>query len=437
MNRTSKGYRTAIAIQHRVFGVAFLALLVLFGWLTYAIFSKKFTDYVDVQLMSSKAGLQLPENADVKIRGVIVGAVRDREVTDDGVRLTLGLYPERIGLVPADVTAQILPKTLFGEKYVALQVPGTPSGRSIQAHAVIEQTEVGMEVERVVGDFYPLLRAVQPAELNHTLTAVATALEGRGEGIGNNLTVLNDYLERTNPQLPSMVEDLRMLSEVSDVYGSVVPEVARTLRNSVTAANTFVEEEQKIQALFADVSGLASTSRDFLQQNGDNIIRTGELGQAQLPVYAQYAPEYPCLLEGLVGVAPRHGQAFRGHGLHIVLETLPRQPRGFTPADQHVNGDKRGPYCGALPTPPWNQSNLPPISAVPDLDDGVDEPTGKARPAPVLAIDPSVGFAGTRAEQAVVASLVAPVLDVPVEEVPDVSTLLFAPMARGMEVSHR
>ncbi len=43
-----------------------------------------------------------------------------------------------------------------------------------------------IEVEKVLNDLYPLLRAVQPADINLTLNAIATALEGRGELIGEN-----------------------------------------------------------------------------------------------------------------------------------------------------------------------------------------------------------------------------------------------------------
>ena len=82
------------------------------------------------------------------------------------------------------MTARIVPKTLFGEKYVALQVPADPSARSIRAGDVISESRVAIEVERVLSDLYPLLRTVQPAQLNYTLTALADALEGRGDAVG-------------------------------------------------------------------------------------------------------------------------------------------------------------------------------------------------------------------------------------------------------------
>ena len=39
---------------------------------------------------------------------------------------------------------------------------------------------------------------------------MATALEGRGELIGENLVTVDSYLKRINPQIPDIVEDLRL-----------------------------------------------------------------------------------------------------------------------------------------------------------------------------------------------------------------------------------
>jgi len=446
VNRQSRTFRAAVTLEHRVLGAAFLALLLLAVWFTYAVFNKSFTEYDEVTLRSSKLGLQLPDHADVKIRGVIVGEVIETATTAEGARLTLGLYPSKRAVVPADVSARILPKTLFGEKYVALEPDESGSDGPIRPGATIEEAEVSMEVEQVLTDIYPLLRTVHPAEMNYTLTAVAAALEGRGEQIGANLATLNDYLERTNPQIPALIEDLRMMSEVSDVYRTAMPEIARLLRNSVTTGATFIEKEQKIQALFEDVAAFSSTSEEFLDANGDNIIRLGELGARQLPVYAKYAPQFPCLLDGIVKIAPRQAEAFRGHTLHINLERLPEQPRGYTAADDPRYGDKRGPHdeslCRRAINDEWGQDNLPPLFLVPDLDDGVDEPIGKGPGhANMAATGPSFrltsGSAGTVAEQSLLNAVAAPALGVSADAVPDLAALLWGPIVRGAEVELR
>ena len=425
------------ASAHRALGVFFLVLLLAGVWTTYAIFTKKFVDYVPVTLHTSKIGLQLPMLADVKIRGVIIGEVRDVSADADGARLLLAIDPEKADVVPANATARIQPKTLFGEKYVALQVPEEPQERAIAAGDVITETQVAFEVEQILQDVYPFLRTVQPAELNYTLTALATALEGRGEDIGANLVTLNRYLERTNPQIPALVEDLRMLSDVSDSYRAAMPEIARLLRNSVTTGNTFLEKEQKIEALFGDVARFSSTSTDFLEANGDNIIRLGEVSVPQLRLYDRYAPEYPCLLQGQVNWLPRMNSGWRGHKLHINLETLPTQPTGYSPADDPEFDAKNGPHCETLPSPPYSQANpapQPPMSAV---DDGVESGHGKFRRRAATDFDLTSGRAGTAAERSLVDAIAAPVMGVPVEGVPDVATLLFGPLARGAEVNLR
>ena len=134
------------ALRLRALGILFICLLLAGIWLTYGIFSQKFTHFDEVTLDAPSIGLQMPERADVKIRGVIVGEVLEVVTDGDQAKLTLGLYPDQTRTIPENVTAQILPKTLFGEKYVALQVPEDPKG-PIKAGDTIQRTNVSIELE--------------------------------------------------------------------------------------------------------------------------------------------------------------------------------------------------------------------------------------------------------------------------------------------------
>ncbi len=280
----------------------------------------------------------------MKIRGVIVGEVLGFDSNAEGAKLTLGIYPSQVDTIPENVTGSIVPKTLFGEKYVSLEVPDDPSPQHIETGDTIKRTEVAVEVEKVLSDLYPLLRTVQPAEINQTLNALATALEGRGEQIGENLETVDSYLKRINPQIPDIVEDLRLTSQVSDTYSSVMPQIARILRNTVKTTGTLEDRQAKLNALFTDVTAFSDTARGFLQANGDNLIRLGQVSAAQLRVLAKYAPEFPCLTKGIVNAGKLQAEAFRGFTLHIVLETLPNQPRATTPTTS------RGSPTTAVPT---------------------------------------------------------------------------------------
>jgi phospholipid/cholesterol/gamma-HCH transport system substrate-binding protein len=427
----------SLAQNHKVLGIVFLLMVVAGIYGTYAVFTKKYTDYDEVTLQTSKIGLQLPSRADVKVRGVIVGEVLEFDSTSDGgAELTLGIYPDELDTIPANVTGSIVPKTLFGEKYVALEIPESPAGDHIEAGATIERTDVSIEVEEVLSDLYPLLRTVQPAEINTTLNALATALEGRGESIGENLETVDAYLKRINPQIPDIVEDLKLTAQVSDTYADVMPEIAAILRNTVTTTTTLEGREEKLKALFTDVSAFSDVAHDFLQQNGDNLIRLGQLSAAQLRVLAKYAPEFPCLTAGIVRAGKLQAEAFRGFTLHIVLEPLPNQPRGYGPQDAPRFGETRGPNCLNLPNSPWSQAN--PVRHQPNMNDGVDEPTGKgtSRVAPPYYSN-GAGWVGSPQESSLLKSLLGPALGVTAGDVPDLGVLLLGPMARGAEVSMR
>ncbi|MCX6400296.1 MAG: MCE family protein [Propionibacteriales bacterium] len=378
---------------HKTLGVIFVSLLLLGVWLTYAVFTKKFTEYDEVTLQTSTIGLQLPTRADVKVRGVIVGEVLEARAGDaDGAELTLGIYPDKIGVIPANVTGSIVPKTLFGEKYVSLEVPEAGPSGTIRAGDVIDRTKVSVELEAVLSDLYPLLRTVQPAELNLTLTALSTALEGRGDQLGANLETVDDYLKRLNPQIPQLLEDLKLTAEVSDTYADIIPEVAKILDNTVKTTGTLEEKEAALSATLRDIRSFSATATSFLDANADRLKRLGETSTPILRAVARYAPIIPCISRAIVITQGRLAEAFRGYELHIVLETLKDQPRAYTPADRPKFGTDTGPDCHGLPNSPFSQFN--PAPGQPGLNDGMNGNTGKGnfRAAPGTSAS---GYYGT------------------------------------------
>lgn len=366
---------TYSTVRIRTLGVIFIAMLLAGVWLVSAVFNQKFTDYDKVTLKTDASGLQLPDRADVKIRGVIIGQVTkmDAEPNGGGATLTLGIYPDKMGAIPKNVTAAIFPKTLFGEKYVELNIPESPSPQHLVAGDKIGPTQLPIELEKVLNDIYPLLTAIQPDQLNYTLSALANALDGRGEKLGNTLTTLDDYLTKFNPQVPSLVEDLKNLATVSDTYADVTPQLAQTLRNTVKTGNTFVSQKAALTELLRQTSSFSDTAKSFLDANGQNITELAKVSAPQLAVLNEYSSEFPCLFEGLAGQVPLLASAFRGYMLHINLITLPAQPRGYGTIDKPVYGAKNPATCAGLPNPKGTPTN--PFQA-PNVKDGVDDNGG-------------------------------------------------------------
>jgi virulence factor Mce-like protein len=414
-------------VKLRLYGIAFVVVLALLLSLAVAVYQQAFTPVVRITLEADSLGNQLDPRADVKLRGLLVGEVR--AVHADGAKATLdiALKPEHVRFIPADVHARLLPKTLFGEKYVDLVAPaGTArsSARPIRAGDVITQdrTTVGIELQQLMNDLLPLLRTVEPGELNATLSAFATALEGRGDRIGDNLTRVEGYLRRLNPHLPSLKEDISRFADVAEVYGDAAPDLMRILRNTVTTSRTLVEKKDQLSAALRSTATVAGTADDFLDDNGDRLITLGRVSRPTLELFARYSPEYPCLLEGLVRQEAAAEETFRGGEMRITLEAVRPRP-AYEPGEEPRYGERSGPNCRGLPRP-----------AVPaphtKLNDGTSSGNSGA------ALPRNADASATRAEQRAVGSLVAPVMGVPADEVPPVATLLFGPLARGTAVSN-
>ena len=432
-------------VMLRVYGVVFLLVMALLIGLSIAIYQKAFIDVVHVTLETDKVGNQLAPPSDVKVRGLIVGEVRS--VSSDGTNATidLALDPDTVGLIPSNVSARLLPKTLFGEKYVDLVLPNEPADRPIRENDVIPQdrTSVAIELERVLADLLPLLRTVQPEKLNATLNAMATALEGRGDALGDNLVRVDRYFKALNPQIETIKADISGLADVFSIYADAAPDLLRLMRNSAVTATTFAERPDVYAGFLLGTTGFANTTREIVTENEDRIIQLGRVSRPTLQVLAKYSPHYPCLLDGLrqansndPNAAGAIGGAFARGYLNITLEIVP-QRGAYQPGEEPRWDEKSGPNCRGLPQPPYSQANPDPGARLRDGSagpNGGSPPTaGRALPRHLL-IDPTSGFAGTAQEQQVVNALVAPTMGVDADEVPDIATLLFGPVVRGTVV---
>ncbi len=164
-------------------GIAFLTAMALLIGLSIAIYNKTFTDPTMVTIKAQDAGLQLAKFGDVRRHGALVGHVR--EIGNDGKQavIKVAFSPKAAKNIPENVTVEILPTTLFGQKYISIVDPSDPSDKALSDGDVIPSDRVttNVELQKILADLFPLLRSIRPADLSSTLYALATALRGRGD----------------------------------------------------------------------------------------------------------------------------------------------------------------------------------------------------------------------------------------------------------------
>ncbi|MER7664021.1 MCE family protein [Streptomyces sp. NPDC096193] len=405
-------------LRRRLAGVVFLLVPALLVWLSVAVYDKKFTDDATVTVLAGSVGNEMHTNAEVKLRGVVVGEVRDVRADGRGARLTLAIDPGRLSHIPADVTVRMLPTTLFGERFVALVPPARhPSSRTLRAGDTITQdrSSNAIELEQVLDHVLPLLTAVKPQKLSATLTAVSQALEGRGDQLGRTLVTLDAHLKKLNPQLPVLNRDIAHLVRVSHLYADAAPDVLKALTDFTTTTGTIAAQQAELARLHGSTTTTAKDLTTFLRHNKENLIRLAAVSRPTLELLARYSPSFPCTLRTLAGFVPAMDKALgKGTdrpGLHVDLTTVPSLGKYVPGKDTPAYDGGDGPHCYAVP-----------YNAAP-------------APAAEAATAPSLGLPNSPQENQLVNELMAPELKKAPRDLPDWSSVLTGPVYRGTEVT--
>jgi phospholipid/cholesterol/gamma-HCH transport system substrate-binding protein len=423
-----------------VAGVVFLTCIVLLIAFSIAVYQKRFDRVTMVEIHADRAGLQLAKFGDVRIHGALVGQVRS--VSEDGKEavIKVALDPDAADEIPANVSVQIIPTTLFGQKFISFVRPDNPSKEGLHDGQVIpsDRVETNVELSKILADLFPLLRAVEPAQLNYTLNALATALEGRGEQLGQTLDELDAYLGAISDKLPTLRQDLISLANVADIYDLAAPDLIEVLGNLTVTSKTIIDKAADLDVFFSDLQGLAVTSTRVLSDNERNLIRVGRVTEPVLKLLAIYSPEFPCLLEGAAKYAPVLAKSFGGNQVKQFLEFGTAQYEPYHADDRPVYGEVgHGPWCSGLPNP---DIPIGPVAFKDGTDIDSNPPTSSAPTQGRLAQrglgDANAsGYAGTEAEKSIINALLAGETGRAADTYGALGSLLYGPVVRGGDAS--
>lgn len=345
---------TAEAWRLRASGLFYVGVLAGLVWLSIAAYNKTFTDHVTVEVEARNAGLQLNVGGDVRMNGAIVGRVSGVRPGDPGARIELQIDGDAADEIPSDVTARILPTTLFGQKFVELSSSGDPGTDHLVEGARIAEDPgpAAAEINEVLDRLDPLLTAVKPERLASTLSALSTGLDGRGAKLGRLIDDSGAYLTELNTLAPQFERDLGLLRDVSGQYAAVAPDLLQIARDVSVTSRTVRARSTDLGRFFTEVRGAATAGNELLSTNRDAIVSTARLSRPTLELLAEYSPELPCVLDGFLVVSDQSSAQVKNGSLQGNF-TLGAQVPGYAQADALQFGDLgTGPACRGLPGAP-------------------------------------------------------------------------------------
>lgn len=298
------------------------------------------------------AGGSLGKDADVKVRGVIVGKVTGIERgAAGGVRVDLSIAGDKLGMIPANVVARILPATVFGTSFVDLTTHGTESTQALQAGAVIpaDSTQGTLELQQALDDIDTLVKAVGPAELASALGSAAQALKGRGQEIGTSIDLANEYLAKLNPKLPLARRDLHKLVANLQLAEQVAPDLLQATNDALTTARTIVDQQAALTTVITGGTALTDQANTFIAANQGNLIRFIQNSAVLLDVV--YANRHAGITEALLTNRLLNAKlsSVVSHGfLNASTSIILTVPPYYTAANCPQFGPARGDNCSGL-----------------------------------------------------------------------------------------
>ncbi|OBJ56681.1 MCE-family protein [Mycobacterium sp. 1423905.2] len=317
------------------------------------LFRGDFTSSVPVTVVSPRAGLVMNPEAKVKMRGVVVGKVESIQSRPDGKAvLNLAMEPGQMHLIPSNVHVDIASTTVFGAKFVELVPPPNPSPQPLKPNTVLQNKDVTVEINTVFQQLTSVLSSIDPAKLNETLGAIATAVNDRGNKIGKGLSDLNAFLGRQNASLPALSHDLETLPAVSNAYADAAPHLLDTANNAISISKTLVDQQHSLDEFLISAIGLADTGNEVVGGNRQALANVLHLLAPTTDLLSEYHQALWCGLAG--ALVNTKGQPLPDPGVTVLVGLELGAERYRYPTNLPKVAATGGPHCEDLPEVPFN-----------------------------------------------------------------------------------
>jgi phospholipid/cholesterol/gamma-HCH transport system substrate-binding protein len=253
-------------------GVALLLVIVAAGFGIIEAFTGYFSTYDVVYADVPASGTGISPGSVVIFRDITVGTVGSlgHELPNGLLRVELHMTPSDLASIPSGVRADVEIATVFGTQGINL-VPqaGAPPG-----HLRVGETITSVGVSKTTTlqgdatDLDNLLKALHPAALDETLTAIATALRNQGPQLGTTIQQVASYLDEMLPEVPKIVNDVGELGPVANTFSQATPPILSTIANGSVLATTITNDATQLHQLLAQGTPTANDITSLLQASG-------------------------------------------------------------------------------------------------------------------------------------------------------------------------
>lgn len=273
MRRNLSALAWRLSIFVLVCGVGTFALIAIFAQLRFS------QDKTYNAIFTSVSGLK--NGNFVRIAGVEVGKVENITIRDDATAQVTFSADANVVLTEGS-RAVIRYDDLIGGRYLALE-EGVGGTRRLGYGGTIdvEHTAPALDLDALIGGFRPLLRALNPDQVNALTGQLIAAFQGQGPTIGSILdqtAALTSMLADRDELIGQVITNLNSLlgsfGEHSDKFATALDSLSELIHGLDTRRSDISNAVAYADAAATSIAGLLVQARPPLQKTVHETDRT-------------------------------------------------------------------------------------------------------------------------------------------------------------------
>jgi len=288
------------------FGIFAVVMVVILAMLVVVFGQFRFGDETGVRAeFSSASGLKKGEK--VRVAGVDAGRVTGVKVVDDE-RALVSFTIDSAVRVNGGSRATIKYQNLIGDRYLEISDgPGDPHELRSGATIPRDRTSPALDLDALIGGFRPLLKAIDPQDVNGISQALIEVFQGQGSSVGRVLRQIGQATER--------------LADEDQLIGSVIENLNGVLSTVRKQNDAFDQGVDSLQQL---ISGLGAQSDRIAQS-------VASMSRASRSVASLLDQSRPAIAEDVTQVR-RFSEAVNGNSGYVdrLLGELPQSYRALS-----------------------------------------------------------------------------------------------------------
>lgn len=244
-------------------------------------------------------------SSDVRVLGLPAGSVSDVEIDGDRVRVEMNISSDIA--IPEDATAQIVPQSLIGERYIQISPAFRDGMTPIEDGAEIENTIIPVEPDEALAALKDFLDSLDPDGLGNLVGNLEEDLRGNGATLNHALGSLSELVSTFAEKDDALLRIVDSFDRLTATLVTREQQLGEVLDAFAGASQVLADERESIEDL---VGGLADLSRNGLALLGEHagplradietLAQAASSIDANLAAVTQLLDSGPMLTDGIL-----------------------------------------------------------------------------------------------------------------------------------------